>query len=126
MTQQKYLLRLLEKNKNAIIVGSLGSISKDLSEIEHPRKILVKGAMGCAMGVGLGIALNTKRKVIVVIGEGSFLMKMGSISTIKRYKPKNLRLVIINNGVFKSTGGQENNYRYLNEKIGTLSVKSDS
>ena len=113
MTQSLYLSKLLEKNKKAIIVGSLGSISKDLKDIPHDNKVLVKGAMGCAMAVGLGIALNTKKKVIVVIGDGSFLMKMGTIATINRYKPKNLKIIIIQNDCYESCGGQKINFKYL-------------
>lgn len=87
-------------------MGSLGTISYDLSQIPHKRKVLIKGAMGCAMGVGLGMALHTKRKVIVVIGDGSYLMHMGSIATILYYKPKNLEVVVVNNNCYKSCGGQ--------------------
>jgi thiamine pyrophosphate-dependent acetolactate synthase large subunit-like protein len=104
---------LCEKNKRAIIVGSLGSISKDLSEIPHKRKVLVKGAMGCAMAVGLGIALNTKKKVIVLTGDGSFLMKLGSISTILKYSPKNLKIIVLNNNCYASCGGQKINFDAL-------------
>ena len=113
MTQSDYILKLLKKNKEAIIVGSLGSISKDLKDMPHDHKVLVKGAMGCAMAVGLGIALNTDRKVIVLIGEGSYLMKLGSISTINRYKPKNLKIIIIRNDCYASCGGQTNNFKWL-------------
>ena len=66
------ILKLLQKNKNAIIIGSLGTISNDLENIPHPNKILIRGAMGCSIGVGLGYALASKKKVIVIIGEGSF------------------------------------------------------
>lgn len=109
MIQKEFLGELLEKNKQAIIVGSLGTISNDLPD----GAIKVKGAMGCAIAVGLGYALGSKKKVIVVIGEGSLLMKLGSLSTVERYKPKNLEIVVIDNGVYASTGGQENNFRYL-------------
>lgn len=68
--------------------------------------------MGCAMGVGLGIALNTKREVIVVIGDGSFLMKAGSTATINKYAPKNLKIVILDNGQYSSTGGQTTSFKY--------------
>lgn len=116
MTQKEYLSKLLSQNKNAIIVGSLGTISYDLAQIEHKNKILIKGAMGCAMGVGLGIALNTKKKVIVIIGDGAFLMKAGSIATINRYNPKNLEMIILDNGVYKSCGGQPTNFKYFIKK----------
>lgn len=110
MTQRALMLKLLKKNRDAIIIGSLGTISKDLEEIPHKHKILIRGAMGCVMGVGLGYALSSKKKVIVIVGEGSFLMKLGSIATINKYKPKNLKVIILNNGKYASCGGQKNNF----------------
>jgi len=107
----------LKRNKEAIIVGSLGTISYDLKEISHKHKIIIKGAMGCVMGVGLGIALNTDKKVIVLIGDGSFLMKMGSMATILRYKLKNLKVIILNNNSYKSCGGQETNFKYIKKYV---------
>jgi len=117
MTQKEYLSSLLKRNKEAIIVGSLGTISYDLKEISHKHKIIIKGAMGCVMGVGLGIALNTDKKVIVLIGDGSFLMKMGSMATILRYKLKNLKVIILNNNSYKSCGGQETNFKYIKKYV---------
>jgi len=111
MTQKKLLLKLYQKNKNAVFIGSLGTISNDFEELGIG--ISIRGAMGCVMGIGLGYALNTKRKVIVVVGEGSFLMKLGSIATINKYKPKNLKIIILNNGKYASCGGQKNNYENL-------------
>jgi phosphonopyruvate decarboxylase len=92
---------------DAVIIGSLGNISSDLKDIPHQNKILVKGAMGCVMGIGLGYAMNTKKKVFVVIGDGAYLMKAGSAASILHYKPKNLSIVILNNGQYASCGGQE-------------------
>ena len=91
MTQKEFLGSL---SKNAVIIGSLGTISYDLKDLPFKNKVLVKGGMGCVMGIGLGYALNTRKKVIVVIGDGSFLMKMGSMATILKYLPKNLKIYI--------------------------------
>lgn len=109
MTQRDFISSLLKRNPSAVVIGSLGTICYDLKEIPHTNKILVTGAMGCAMGVALGYALNTKKKVICIIGDGSFLMKMGSVSTIMSYNPKNLKVYIMANGKYASTGGQEIN-----------------
>jgi len=117
MTQKDFLSKLLLKNKEAIIVGSLGTIAKDLDSIPHRYKIPVRGAMGMSMSVALGVALNTERKVISVIGDGSFLMKMGSMSTILRHKPKNLSIYILNNNCYASTGGQDINFKYVAQYI---------
>lgn len=115
MTQKRFLSSLLKRNKNAVIIGSLGTISKDLDKIPHKHKILVRGAMGMAIGAGLGYALNTRKKVIVIIGDGAFLMKAGSIATIRRYSPKNLKVIIIDNGCYQSCGGQPTNFKYYED-----------
>lgn len=113
MEQEDFLLNLLGQNPNAIIVGSLGSIAYDLKKISHKHKILIAGAMGAALGVGLGYALSSKKKVIVVIGDGAFLMKMGAMADILRYNLKNLTIYVMNNNQYKSTGGQPTNFKYL-------------
>lgn len=118
MTQKSYLLNLLAQNPNSLIVGSLGTISYDLGEIEHERKVLIKGAMGSPLGFGLGYALGApKEDVIVVIGEGSLLMHLGSLSTILAHDLPNLRIIVLNNGQYKSCGGQTNNFKYIREYL---------
>lgn len=109
MTQRSYLSSLLKRNPDAVVIGSLGTICYDLKEIEHLNKILVTGAMGCAMAIALGYALNTDKKVICIIGDGAFLMKQGTVSTIMAHRPKNLKIHIMVNGTYASTGGQKIN-----------------
>lgn len=119
--QKEFLSSLCENNRDAVIVSSLGTISYNLAEIEHPNKILVKGAMGNAMSIGLGYALGTDKKVIVVIGDGSFLMKMGNIATVIRQNLDNLRIIVLNNGCYKSCddgdGAQKTNFDYIRDMI---------
>jgi phosphonopyruvate decarboxylase len=117
MTQKDFLLNLCENNKEAIIVGSIGTISYDLGEIDHPEKHLIKGAMGAALGAGLGLAMNTDKKVIVVIGDGSFLMKMGSMSTILKADLPNLEVHVINNNSYRSCGGQTTNFKSIEQYV---------
>ncbi len=61
--------------------------------------------MGCASGIGFSIALQTKKRVFVIDGDGAVLMKMGTLGTIGYYKPS-LYHIIIDNGAYESTGGQ--------------------
>lgn len=117
MTQREFLTNLCSSNKDAVIIGSIGTISYDLGTIEHPNKVLLKGAMGAALGAGLGYALNSDKQVIVVIGDGSFLMKMGSISTILAQGVDNLRIIIINNDSYRSCGGQSTNFHAIRHLI---------
>jgi thiamine pyrophosphate-dependent acetolactate synthase large subunit-like protein len=122
MTQKEFLSSLLKDNQDAIIIGSLGTISYDMKDIPHPNKIMIKGAMGCVMGVGLGYALNTDKRVIVVIGDGSYLMKAGSVATIKRHNPSNLKVIILDNNCYKSCGGQKTNFEYVKPEFETIRV----
>lgn len=126
MTQKEFLSKLLSDNPNATIIGSLGTISYDLSDMAHDKKILVRGAMGAVMGAGLGYALGKpEEQVIVCIGDGSFLMKMGSMSTIAKHKLPNLQIYVIDNGMHKSTGGQKTNIQYLGEESSLKVIKVD-
>ena len=115
--QKGFLSSLCLSNPNAVIVGSIGSISVDLKDIPHKNKILVKGFMGGVLGIGLGYALGTSKEVIVVIGDGAFLMKMGGMATILKYAPKNLKVYVLNNGVYKSCGGQETMFSTIKDII---------
>lgn len=113
--EKDFILKLSKENPNAVLVGSLGNICKYLDEIDHKEKILVRGAMGCAMAVGLGYALGSEKQVIVIIGDGALLMKMGTMATLLRHPLKNLRVEIIDNGTYNSCGGQQTNYKYIKD-----------
>ena len=65
--------------------------------------------MGCASAVALGVALNSKKKIIVLDGDGALLMKMGNMSTIGINQPKNLIHILLDNNVHDSTGQQLTN-----------------
>jgi len=69
--------------------------------------LMFSGTMGKASSVGLGIALaQPDRKVIVLDGDGSLLMNLGSLVTIANMAPPNLIHFVFENGVYRTTGGQ--------------------
>src|SRR5437763_17182168 len=62
--------------------------------------------MGLASSMGLGIALGMpEHKVIVLDGDGSLLMDLGTLSTMARYKPGNLVHIVFDNESLLSVGG---------------------
>ena len=64
------------------------------------------GAMGLASSHALGLALaNPKRRIIVLDGDGSLLMNLGSLVTIGAASPKNLVHFVSNNGTYEANGG---------------------
>ena len=65
------------------------------------------GSMGLASSIGLGLALaRPERKVMVLDGDGSVLMNLGTLATIAHHAPENYLLVILDNCCYGSTGSQ--------------------
>ena len=118
MKQSEFLYIFCKTHPDVWIIGSIGTISYDLSNIGHRRKHLIRGAMGAALGCGLGFAMaRPQEKVVVIIGEGSLLMHLGSISTILKHSLPNLKVLVISNGCYASCGGQANNFEVIEPYI---------
>ncbi len=104
--------RLLERvlarvPEEAAIIATTGKCGRELFTIaDRPQHLYQVGSMGCCSAMGLGVALNVKRPVVVLDGDGAALMKMGNLATIGARKPENLVHVVLDNGVHDSTGGQ--------------------
>jgi sulfopyruvate decarboxylase subunit beta len=65
-------------------------------------------AMGGAVPLGLGFALaQPRRDVVVVSGEGSLLMNLGSLVTVADSGVSNLTIIVLDNGMYEVTGGQK-------------------
>ncbi|MCK5019452.1 MAG: hypothetical protein KAS32_20505 [Candidatus Peribacteraceae bacterium] len=99
--------KIMKKVKDEIVISSTGMISRELCAVkDRPENFYMMGSMGSALGIGLGIAINSKHKVIVISGDASVLMSLGTLVLHKKLKPKNLRHYILDNGASSSTGGQ--------------------
>ena len=89
------------------VVATTGKTGRELFTLEdRPQQLYQVGSMGCASAMGLGIALNSNRPVLVLDGDGAALMKLGSMATIGAHAPGNLIHVLLDNGMHDSTGGQ--------------------
>ena len=67
--------------------------------------LIATGAMGQASSHGLGLAIGRPdRKVLVLDGDGSLLMNLGSLVTIAEVAPANLFHFVCNNGVYEANG----------------------
>ncbi len=63
--------------------------------------------MGLAFPIALGVALaQPERRVFALEGDGSLLMQLGSLSTIAMLQPKNLTMIVMDNGIYQITGSQ--------------------
>ncbi len=94
----------LEKH---IVVTIMGAVAAELYMLGHRHSFFyLEHAMGLASSMGLGIALAMPtHKVIVLDGDGSLLMNLGTLSTMARYKPGNLLHIVFDNESLLSVGG---------------------
>jgi sulfopyruvate decarboxylase subunit beta len=90
-----------------IVVTIMGAVAAELYTLGHRHNFFyLEHAMGLASSMGLGIALTMpQQKVIVVDGDGSLLMNLGTLSTMARYKPGNLLHLVFDNESLLSVGG---------------------
>jgi sulfopyruvate decarboxylase subunit beta len=90
-----------------IVVTIMGAVAAELQGIGHrPNFFYLQHAMGLASSMGLGIALaRPERQVIVFDGDGSVLMNLGGLTTLARYRPRNLVHVVFDNESLLSVGG---------------------
>jgi thiamine pyrophosphate-dependent acetolactate synthase large subunit-like protein len=100
---------LLRARGESLVVSGLGSPTYDtFAAGDHDGNMYLWGAMGGAALVGLGLALaQPQRPVVVITGDGEELMGLGGLATIAVKKPANLTLVVLDNGRYGETGGQE-------------------
>ncbi len=99
---------LLKNRAKLLVVAGLGSTAWDTTAAgDHDLSFPLWGAMGQAAMMGLGLAIaQPKRRVLVVTGDGEMLMGLGSLATIGVQQPKNLTVVVIDNGRYGETGMQ--------------------
>jgi thiamine pyrophosphate-dependent acetolactate synthase large subunit-like protein len=101
--------RLITKLKNdEAVVGGIGNTNFDLWAAGHrPQNFYMLGSMGLALPIALGVALaQPNRRVFALEGDGSLLMQLGSLTTIATLAPKNLTMVVMDNGIYQITGAQ--------------------
>lgn len=101
--------RLIAKLKHEeAVIGGIGNTNFDLWAAGHrPQNFYMLGSMGLAFPIALGVALaQPDRRVFALEGDGSLLMQLGALSTIAALKPKNLIMIVMDNGIYQITGAQ--------------------
>jgi thiamine pyrophosphate-dependent acetolactate synthase large subunit-like protein len=102
-------MRLVAKlGHDEAVVAGIGNTNFDLYAAGHrAQNFYMLGSMGLACPIALGVALaQPERGVIALEGDGSILMSLGCLATIGMVKPRNLTIVIMDNGVYQITGKQ--------------------
>jgi len=107
MTRLDALGAIYDQLGDSAVITIMGAVAAELQSIGHrPNFFYLQHAMGLASSVGLGIALSKPSLPVVVFdGDGSLLMNLGGLSTLARYRPKNLLHVVFDNESLLSVGG---------------------
>ena len=112
MHRQAAIAALVAGQADAITITTEQAIGAWRAEVPEPANQIpdhldIVGCMGSASTIGLGIALaQPARKVIVVDGDGSLLMQLGSLVTIAGAAPANFYHFVFENGVYETSGSQ--------------------
>ena len=100
--------RLVGKLRDQAVVAGIGNANFDLYAAGHrAQNFYMLGSMGLACPIALGVALaQPERGVIALEGDGSLLMSLGCLATIATVKPRNLTVIVWDNGIYQITGKQ--------------------
>lgn len=101
-------VKIIEKYRDdAIVVATMLANIQWAKVSDNPLDMMFTGAMGKASSLGLGLALaRPDKKVIVLDGDGSLLMNLGSLVTIANLAPPNFIHFVFENNIYYISGGQ--------------------
>ncbi len=107
MMRRDLALEILARHHDGeIVVAAYQAAFEWLAIKPAPLNFLSVGAMGQASSHGLGFALGRPdKRVIVLDGDGSLLMNLGSLVTIAAQAPPNLVHMVCQNGTYEANGG---------------------
>jgi len=107
LNKEDVIRKIFEFHGNeAVYVTNTGYISRDIFKLfpENKNIFYMQGSMGASPAIGLGIALNSDKDVVVFVGDGSFLMHLGITHTLRDYNMSNLHIYVLDNGCHESVG----------------------
>jgi thiamine pyrophosphate-dependent acetolactate synthase large subunit-like protein len=94
---------MMTVNPDDAVISTTGLISREIFEkYDSDRNIYVPGSMGLVSSIGLGLAISWPGRVVVIDGDSSLLMNLGSLVTIGSIKPRNLLHIVIDNNAYGS------------------------
>src|SRR6185436_6194315 len=101
------LKSVYDRLADRVVITIMGAVAAELQAIGHrPNHFYLQHAMGLASSMGLGIALSRPDLTVVVFdGDGSLLMNLGGLTTLARYRPRNLVHVVFDKESLLSVGG---------------------
>jgi len=104
MIRHECLELLAARMTDQLVLTSQSGQRIEWSHLSKHEGNLLIGMMGCAVGVGMGLALALPhRKVIVLDSDGSVLLSLFNLATLGNLRPKNLVIYVFDNGVYSGS-----------------------
>lgn len=106
MNRKQALEMLAARITDQIVVATYSTASEWIEITDRDLNYFSSGAMGLASSHGLGLALaRPERRIIVLDGDGSLLMNLGTLVTIGKVAPRNFTHLVFRNGTYEANGG---------------------
>ena len=110
ITRQEAIAILMHTFGKYATIATTGYAYRELYATgDRANYFYMAGSMGYAPAIGLGLSINMTQPTIVLDGDGALLMNMGVCATIGKQAPNNLVHIVLDNGLYESTGGQHSN-----------------
>jgi phosphonopyruvate decarboxylase len=107
MKPEDVLRAIAAQRGDAIVVPTMTTAPAWRTIAPGDLSVTCVGFMGGASSLGLGLALaRPDRRVLVLDGDGSLLMQLGSLATVAGAAPRNLVHFLFKNGVYHTSGAQ--------------------
>jgi sulfopyruvate decarboxylase subunit beta len=97
---------LAEKIQEQVVVTAIANQTASWYQAkDRPLNLYLRGPMGLAVSVGLGVALaHPDRQVVVIEGDGGLLMGLTSLVAVAHRQPANYKLICMDNGLYEAGG----------------------
>jgi len=109
LTREQAIQEIFETHGDAVYVTNTGYISRAVYTLypNNTNVFYMQGSMGIAPCIGLGLALNTDKDVVVLSGDAALLMHLGITHNIRDANLPNLHVYVLDNGCHESVGAYE-------------------
>jgi len=94
-------------NGNTLFVSSDGLISRELYSQKQQGVFPMVGSMGLCSAIGVGLYKSTNKRIVVIDGDGAFLMSAGTQVLLEQLTTSRLVHIVLDNGCYGTTGNQK-------------------
>jgi thiamine pyrophosphate-dependent acetolactate synthase large subunit-like protein len=105
MNRSQFIEKFAAVRGDAAVISGPGTTSRLVYTTGHLDMTIYQMDLGYPAAMCLGVALAMpEQKVVAFEGDGSLFAQLGVLSTIGRYRPENLVVIVMDNGVYASAG----------------------